>query len=337
MYSRLLQSRDFGAPLALISNYRYPMGPGAQEIGHRLTIRLNEPEGGFKDIMGILESETTLRKKDGSLVQFQPSEVAIWRKITPPKERAGHGAPLSLRIRDMETAANATWPAKEIQQIGHWLLRASGKFTMRANSVLPLGTPPYGDPGMEIHEAISVVTDFYKQHKLPAIFHIPLPTYFPLDDLLHEAGWIEKITAQVMVGDIGPVNISTNPLGTWEFADSPTDEWLSVQSDHEVAEIMKSAPATYAALRVEGEMVAVGRGAPYEKWSVLSRLYVKPDYRRQGIAQELIYALLAVAKNQGATKSLLQVDEKNHSAIDLYTKIGFFHHHSYTYRVLAED
>ncbi len=313
------------------------MAPGANEIGHRLSIRLRVAEGGFRDIVGILESETSLRKRDGSLAHFDPDDVAVWRKVVAPKDRAGHGAPLSLRIRDMEVAANATWPAKENERLGDWILRASGKFTMRANSVLPLGDPPYGNPGIDIHEAISRVIAFYARHDLPAIFHIPLPTYFPLDELLGEQGWLQKITALVMVRDIGEAALPDESLGTWEINSAPTKEWLDVQGDHNVAEIMTSVPGTYAALRVNGVLVAVGRGARHEKWWVLSRLFVHEDFRRKGAARNLLNALLAAGQSEGATKSLLQVDEQNESAKNLYLAMGFVHHHSYTYRVRNSD
>ena len=309
------------------------MAPGANEIGKRLTIRLHAPEGGYRDIVGILESETTVRKKDGSIANFQPEDIWVWRVITPLAERAGHGAPFSLRIREMEAAANATWPAKETARLGDWLLRASGKFTMRANSVLPLGDPPYGNPGIDIQEAIAEVIAFYQRHNLPAIFHIPLPTYFPLDDLLHEQGWIEKITADVMVCDIKNSDPPEAAMGIWEYSDTPSDEWLEVQGDQDVAQIMKSAPATYVGLRVDGKLVAVGRSAVFEKWSVLTRLFVQPNFRRKGLGRDLVNVLLTEAKNQGATKSLLQVDESNTAAIKLYENMGYFHHHSYTYRI----
>jgi len=313
------------------------MAPGENEIGHRLSIRLRVAEGGFRDIVGILESETSIRKRDGSLALFDPDDVAVWRKVVAPKDRAGHGAPLSLRIRDMEAAANATWPAKENERLGDWIMRASGKFTMRANSVLPLGDPPYGNPGIDIHEAISHVIAFYARHDLPAIFHIPLPTYFPLDELLDEQGWFAKITALVMVKDIGEATLPDESMGTWEFHSAPTTEWLDVQGDHNVAEIMTSAPATYAGLRVKGVLVAVGRGAGHEKWWVLSRLFVQENFRRKGVARNLVSALLAEGQTHGATKSLLQVDENNESATHLYRSMGFVHHHSYTYRVRNLD
>ena len=60
------------------------MQPSAAQIGQRVSIRMHEDTGGFRDILGVLESEKTVRKKDGSLVGFDPAKIAAW-KIVPNK------------------------------------------------------------------------------------------------------------------------------------------------------------------------------------------------------------------------------------------------------------
>ena len=60
------------------------MQPSAANIGQRVSIRLHDPDGGFRDILGVLESENTVRKKDGSLVSFDQAKIAVW-KIVPSK------------------------------------------------------------------------------------------------------------------------------------------------------------------------------------------------------------------------------------------------------------
>lgn len=306
--------------------------PGADDIGKRMTIRLHDPAGGFRDIVGILESETTIRKRDGSLAQFAPEKIAIWREIIAPPEKAGHGAPLSLRIREIELAASATWPAAEQVRMGDWLLRATGKFTGRANSVLPLGEPPYGNPGKPLQEAIDEVITFYQERGLTPLIHIPLPTYVELDEVLARQGWQEGISVLVMVADIKlPFDTHENDE-VWEVKSSPSDEWLSIQNDHGVADIMKRAQSFYVGLRIGGDLVAIGRGANYEKWATLTRLYVRENFRGRGLGRELVQRILREAHTQGATKALLQVSAENVVAIKLYESLGFTQHHTYHYR-----
>ena len=50
---------------------------------------------------------------------------------------------------------------------------------------------------------------------------------------------------------------------------------------------------------------------------------VKPEYRRQGIAKELIARLESWAKARGASAMMLEVDVKNQSAISLYLNLGY--------------
>ncbi len=50
-------------------------------IGRRITIRLHRPEGGFRDIVGILESTHSLRNKENRLIEFSHDEIFIWREV----------------------------------------------------------------------------------------------------------------------------------------------------------------------------------------------------------------------------------------------------------------
>ena len=59
------------------------MQPSAAQIGQRVSIRLHDPEGGYRDLLGTLESITQVRKRDGSLVTFDPARIALW-KVVPP-------------------------------------------------------------------------------------------------------------------------------------------------------------------------------------------------------------------------------------------------------------
>jgi cysteinyl-tRNA synthetase len=50
-------------------------------IGKRVTIRLHDEGGGFRDIVGVLESATSLRDRHGQLLKFSHSEIFIWRQV----------------------------------------------------------------------------------------------------------------------------------------------------------------------------------------------------------------------------------------------------------------
>ena len=59
--------------------------PEISDIGSKVSIRLFEPEGGFRDLLGILESPSSVRKKSGELVSFDASRIALWKVVESPR------------------------------------------------------------------------------------------------------------------------------------------------------------------------------------------------------------------------------------------------------------
>lgn len=53
----------------------------AELIGLRVSIRLHDPEGGFRDILGHLVTPYSLRNKRGEIVEFSHSEIFLWRQV----------------------------------------------------------------------------------------------------------------------------------------------------------------------------------------------------------------------------------------------------------------
>ena len=50
-------------------------------IGQRVSIRLHEAAGGFRDILGHLVTPYSLRNKRGEIVEFSHSEIFVWRQV----------------------------------------------------------------------------------------------------------------------------------------------------------------------------------------------------------------------------------------------------------------
>lgn len=57
----------------------------------------------------------------------------------------------------------------------------------------------------------------------------------------------------------------------------------------------------------------------------ITRLIVKPEYRRRGIATKLAMQLLNTAREMGYQEATIGIDLKNHVALHLYEKLGFNH------------
>ena len=301
-------------------------------IGKRVTIRLHEPSGGYRDIVGILQSEHELITSKSKTISFSPDEIAIWREIKPLPDLAGKGAPLSRRIIELEKLSDLTWPAQEIVEYGKWRLRISDGFSMRANSVLPIGEPP-----IDLASAVDEVIGIYRENKLKPTFSIPLPIFDELDRYLEDHGWNIKIDANFLIRDIGEIEVSIDPQFSIEILDYPSKFWLEVNSDQPLEKIMRRYPARYGAIKIGEQIIAVGRIATFGGWSIVTRLFVNSSYRGKGVARILMNNLLAAASEDGATKVALQVDNENGAALALYQSMGFATHHKFVYRILAKN
>ena len=301
-------------------------------IGKRVTIRLHEPTGGYRDIVGILQSERELITSKSKSITFSPDEIAIWREIKPLLDLAGKGAPLSQRIIELEKLSDLTWPAQEIVEYGKWRLRISDGFSMRANSVLPIGEPP-----IDLASAVDEITHIYREKKLKPTFSIPLPIFDELDRYLEQHGWNIKIDANFLIRDIGAIEVSSDPQFSIEILDYPSEEWLETNSDQPLEKIMRRYPARYGAIKIGEQIIAVGRIATLGSWSIVTRLFVNPSFRGKGVAKNLMNNLLSAAVSDGATKVALQVDNENGAALALYQSMGFTTHHKFVYRILAKN
>jgi GNAT superfamily N-acetyltransferase len=304
-------------------------------IGQRLTLRLHDPEGGYRDLVGVLESANTIRKRSGEIVEFDPQQIAIVHPIKEIAPKAGSGAPLSLRIAELEALSTLTWPPREIKEMGQWRLRISDGVTYRANSVFVAGPPPFGEPDVAIEDAIEQVEKIYAASQLPAVFHLITPTYQEFADYLIDKGWKEKVGAAFMVCDITDSSEIAGTLIEKNLTllneDSPTPEFLALHNDEILEAIMNSYPARYLSICSDGITIATARMAFSDSWAIVTRLIVSESHRRQGLAELLMQACLGYSHAQGIEKMCLQVDRSNIGAQSLYEKLGFRVHHTYSF------
>ncbi|MDA0563024.1 hypothetical protein LG943_01535 [Streptomonospora sp. S1-112] len=69
-----------------------------RHIGRRAAVRVRLPEGGFRDIVGVLESwqdgVIRMRRRDGSVTEVTAADVAGSRIVPqqPPTRRRGAGS-----------------------------------------------------------------------------------------------------------------------------------------------------------------------------------------------------------------------------------------------------
>ncbi len=74
--------------------------------------------------------------------------------------------------------------------------------------------------------------------------------------------------------------------------------------------------------RLVGNVGAQPADSGRDAW-LLANVAVHPDWRRKGIARQLVLAAVARAAHEGAQRVVLQVDADNIDAITLYKQLGF--------------
>ncbi|GAA4062532.1 GNAT family N-acetyltransferase [Actinomadura miaoliensis] len=223
------------------------------------------------------------------------------------------------------------WPAAHVEDAHGWRLRYAHGVTKRANSVWPAAEPP------DLPAAVEAAERFYYDRGLPAVFSVsPWSRPSGLDDMLQRRGYTVADPTLVMTADLAAdrpvtreVAVAGTPSGTW------LDTWWSVDGRHPDAlpaatGIITGVPAAYATL---GD--SVGRAVLQGDWLGVYCMATAPHARRQGLAREVLHALLNHGRAQGARRAYLCVTERNTAAQALYTRAGFVPRSRYHYRVRA--
>jgi N-acetylglutamate synthase len=311
---------------------------GPDHVGHRVVVRhivgrrADRPLS--SDVLGVLlavsESEITVQTKGGPV--RVPVAAVTAAKPVPDRRRLSN-------TEAVEFAAAHGWPAAESARLGDWWLRASGGWTMRGNSGLPVG-----EPGVPREAAIDAVVAWYRERGLPPAIAVPLPLRAGLDAELDRRGWVAEKPTLVMTAALAALDPPRRAEPV-RMDRTPAPEWLAVAAARkgslpEVAlRVLTGVPDVRFPIvdGPGGAAVATARGVvadPRRWWLGLTLLEVAPAARRQGFARHVVGALADWARELGATQAYLQVEAANTAARALYARLGFTVHHRYVHRVL---
>lgn len=293
------------------------------DIGKRVTIRLYDNPG-YRDIVGYLISPSSLKNRHGEIVEFDPSQIFIWREIKEVARTATSGAPFSIRVNELERIANETWLAKEQEQVGNWLLRADVGITRRANSALVLGT------GDQIEKIITQMISWYQYRQLiPTVSLIP-ELHRELDSELDRRGFKKLLDLDVMVKESEKFAVDFEYL----VENKPDQIWMAVHGDQLLEPLLNRSESKYLKIFHSGKLAAIGRTSFAKDWAVLSRIWVDENFRGKGYGRKMLQALESESVGR---KLALQVSTTNINAISLYESAGYFLHHTGRFRALPQQ
>jgi GNAT superfamily N-acetyltransferase len=281
----------------------------------------------FGDVVGDLiglDAQTAVIDSRAGYVEVPLALVAIARLVPPS----------TADELALEEIVARGWRAAETDQLGGWLLRASGGFTGRGNSVLPLRAP-----GLPLDEALERAAAWYRARGLPPRFQVPVESRRLLDAELAERGWpavgadVHVMTIRLDVAPVEPVDpqvvLTNEPDEAWlrRFRDGrgvdPDARGLLTRHDH----------VAFATIRDgAGSSAAIGRATIDDGWLGVTAVEVAPERRRTGLARTIMAALTAWGVAEGAARSHLEVSADNTAAASLYESLGYRTHHDYRHR-----
>ena len=323
----------------------HPPGLGPHCVGRRVVVRrvlpgLTGPSGGpaMTDLLGVMESwsagSTTVRAEDGTVTEIELSSIVSGKPV-PPR------ASVRMRVSAEQACllSNASWPAVHVEPLGDWLLRASGGFSARANSVMAVGAA-----GVPFEEALGRVADFYRRHRLPAWAQVVVGS--STGKLFTDAGWVTarpgEADSHFQLASVARVARAVRallPVDRPAVVVSPslTPEWLAndpralAHPDDAAAVLAGPEQVGFASVLQDERVVAKGRVACQGDWAGITDVWVSPDHRRRGLGLVVMDAMVAWAAERGATTAYLQTRGDNPPALALYERLGFSTHHTYRY------
>lgn len=243
------------------------------------------------------------------------------------------------RILAVETAAADALPPRERVDDDGWRLRFNDGVTRRGNSVF--AEQPGGDP---LPAKLARAETFYRERGSVPRFQLTAASQPPeLATALHERGYRGRPGALVQTLELAGLAApdGTGP-GSLELTDEPTQAWLDAlgagSPEPEGALAVRAAnlrtvaaPKAFVAVRLEGELAAVGFVAVSGVWAGVFNMATVPAGRRRGLGRRLLLALIRFAQDRGAEAAYLQVHPDNLGAQALYASVGFRTHHRYDY------
>lgn len=305
--------------------------PHRPAIGTTVTLRVRTPVGPISVVGELIEGDDerwSVRRRDGSVTVVETVTIEAQRVVPPGKSRLASPS-------EVTQAATLGWRPLDSARLGDWLLRASGGFTRRANSVLTIG-----DPGRPLDAALDAIAAWYDERRLATLLQLVDGATDPsLAGALGDRGWAASDATHVMTGEIAHMlRVLPGQDSRVALDDAPDDAWIGCYarvgndvSDLALQLLTNHPQPIFASVREGGDVLAIARSAVDAKWAGLFAVEVMPGHRRRGLGASVSVAALREAGRRGARQAYLQCSVENSAAIALYRRLNFTVHHDYSY------
>ena len=232
-------------------------------------------------------------------------------------------------------------PAIQTQHYDGWILRFADGYTKRANSVSPL----YAST-LDLQEKISECENRYFSKGLPAVFKLTDNSGPGIDNMLRARGYTLVEPTYVMEMELQSREFSPGNCVMTSYAD---ESWLnSYFALGKNSDNVKMAAAKQILDNVKSDMIcgriskdgidiACGTAVIERGYMGLLNVIVDEQHRGKGYGMEICESLLSASARIGAHTAYLQVVQENHTAVNLYKKLGYETIYSQWYWVKKGD
>ena len=246
------------------------------------------------------------------------------------------------RLRIEEAGLNALSTRHQLFYDG-WLLRLSPGKAKRGRSV----NPHFGS-SLPLDAKIAHCERLYASRGLPTLFRItPFAKPSDLDAALDARGYTVYEPTLVQTAREVPLP-SLAGGGDVDVSAVSVDAFVDVcgalrgsPPGHRAAHLERLAHSPLAmhavVVRRGGEALACGQVTLDDDLAAIYDMVTAPAARGRGLATRIVRELLQWARQQGATRAFLQVNEDNAPARAVYRKFGFVTSYAYHYRARPEQ
>jgi len=232
-----------------------------------------------------------------------------------------------LNTNDLFDVVEATWPAATETQVGPWLIRDGQGGGKRVSAARPLGSVAQDDVALAVSE----------MEKLgqPALFSLR-PEDGELDSILAHLGY-EVLDPSILF--VGPIFEGEAPPVTafdiWPPLQIMKDVWAEGGIGPGRIAVMErvAGPKTSILGRISDRAAGCAFVAMHQTTAMVHAVEVLPDYRRNGLARNMMYAAARWAKEHGAEHFALVTTGSNVAAQSLYSSLGMSVVGRYNYRI----
>jgi ribosomal protein S18 acetylase RimI-like enzyme len=295
------------------------------DLGRKISIRYHS-DGQLTDVVGTLvkwqDEKFTVLNKHKAEVSVAALDIFA-AKVVAPEVSAAWVQSMALKV----------WQAKEVENLGDWVLQATGGATSRVNSALLVGLP---NESVEI--SLEKIINWYQARDLTPLVHLSSPGIF--DTTLKSFNFKKTYLIDFLTKKAD----SIKPVIDFTIEEDLSSEWLQVvnQNNGEGRKVddftLKSGDfVRFISLKQDGKICATARLAAESGFALVTNLWVSESLRNQKIAQNLMQAVELLATSVNLDQIWLQVLRTNKPAQNLYKKIGYQLHHQYRYWAYSTD